>query len=149
MVDKSKQLVIRVDLYFGYILIVALIISVCELPLLALWIQTARYVFPVGWLLLLLISTRKMWRVKVEHGLTSYLQIYKIVAFCILLLMSGPLVWASATELGPVQASQFGDVAKLVCILNVMATFAIYAMGIVGIYLIDTIRTFGRGGLAV
>src|SRR5438309_1335197 len=130
MIDKSKQLVIRVDLYFVPVLIAALVISICELPLLALWIELARYFISIGWLLLLSFAIKTMLKAKIEHQLTSDLQIYKIVVLFALIAMSSALVWTSVTDLGPAQTSQFGLVVKLVILLNVMATADVYAIGI-------------------
>jgi hypothetical protein len=74
MVDKSKQLALRVDLYFVHILAAALIISVCELPLLIHRIEAASFVFLAGWGVLLFVTVWRMLNVTAVHGLNSYLQ---------------------------------------------------------------------------
>jgi hypothetical protein len=145
MVDKSKQLALRVDLYFVHMLIAALIISIAELPLLMLRIEVARFVFVAGWGLLLFITMRRMLNMTAVHSLTSYLQAYKILAACFLILVTGSLAWMYAGSLGRAVPIPFWGLARFVILINLMASFSICAISIVAIYVIDLIRAPGRG----
>ena len=145
MVDKSKQLALRVDLYFVHILIAAVIISVGELSLLTLRVESARFIFLVGWGLLLFVAMRRMLNVTAVHGLTSYLQAYKILASCFLILVTGSLAWVYAVSLGRAAPIPFWSFARFVILINLMASLSICAISILAIYVIDLIRSPGRG----
>lgn len=71
MIDPSRQLVLRVDLYANYIFLVAIIISLCEIPILMWRLEAGRYVFVMGWFVLLSLGIRRMWTAKIDHDLTS------------------------------------------------------------------------------
>ena len=141
MVDKSKQLALRVDLYFVHILTAALIISVCELPLLMLRIEAARLVFLAGWGVLLFVTMRRMLNVMAVHGLTSYLQAYKGLASCFLILVTGSLAWMYAVSLGRAAPIPFWGLARFVILINLMASFSVCVISILAIYVIDLIRS--------
>ena len=117
MVDKSKQLALRVDLYFVHMLIAALISSIAELSLLMLRIEAARFVFLAGWGLLLFVTMRRMLNVTAMHGLTSYLQVHKILAACFLILMTGSLAWMYAVSLGRAAPIPFWGLARFVILI--------------------------------
>jgi hypothetical protein len=140
MIDKSKQLIIRVDLYFGYIFVIAIVISVLELPFLAIWLEAAKYMLPAGWLLLLYLATARMWKVKIEHDLTSDLQVYKIIAYCILVVVCSSISYAFAVRLAPALSNQFLATVKLVFLLNLLVALDVMAIGILGIYGFDKFK---------
>jgi hypothetical protein len=141
MVDKSKQLALRVDLYFVHILTAALIISICELPLLMLRIEAASFVFLAGWGLLLFVTMRRMLNVTAVYGLNSYLQTYKILASCFFVLVTGSLAWMYAVSMGRAAPIPFWGMARFVILINLMASFSICAISILAIYVIDLIRS--------
>ena len=145
LVDKSKQLALRVDLYFAYILISAIIISICELPLLVLRIEAARLIFLAGWGLLLFVTMRRMLKVTAVHGLNSCLQAYKILAACFLIAVTGSLAWVYAVNLGRAAPIPFWGMVRFVCLINLVASFSICAISILAIYIIDVARSLGRG----
>jgi hypothetical protein len=135
MVDKSKQLALRVDLYFVHILAAALIISVCELPLLIHRIEAA------GWGVLLFVTVWRMLNVTAVHGLNSYLQAKKILASCFLIAVTGSLAWMYAVSLGHAGPIPFWGMVRFVILINLMASFGICALSILAIYLVDSIRS--------
>jgi hypothetical protein len=145
MIDKSKQLIIRVDLYFGYILIAAIFISICEIPLLAIRVGAARYLLPIGWLALLFFATARMWKAKIEHDLTSELQVYKMILGCVIIVMCTSFAYGIITNLEAAQINRFSLVAELVFVLNAIIAFDVVAIGILGIYLFDRIQALTRG----
>jgi hypothetical protein len=145
MVDRSKQLALRVDLYFVHTSIAALILSIGELSLLMLRIEAARFVFLAGWGILLFVTMRRMLNVTAMHGLTSYLQTYKILAACLLILLSGSLAWTYGVSLGRAAPIPFWGMVRFVILINLMASFSICAISILAIYVIDLIRSPERG----
>ena len=138
MIDKSKQLAIRVDLYFGYIFAAAIVVCILEMPFLARWLEAAKYILPVGWLLFLV--TARMWKVKIEHGLTSDLQVHKIVACCLLTVLCSYISYTIASELRPPLANQFVTTAKFVVLLNLLVALDVMAIGALGIYCFDKLQ---------
>jgi len=141
MVDKSKQLALRVDLYFVQILVAALIVSICELPLLIHRIEAAMFVFLAGWGLLLFATVWRMLNVTAVHGLTSHLQAKKILASCFLIAVTGSLAWMYAVSLGNAAPLPFWGMVRFVILINLMASLGICAMSILAIYLVDLIRS--------
>jgi|ERR1700712_3667741 hypothetical protein len=141
MIDKSKQLVLRVDLYFSYVLLVACFIAACEVPLLAIWIGASRYLMPVGWLILLTLAIRRMWAAKTEHDLTSDLQVYKIVVLLLLALAISSVVWAMGIH-GPEHTNQLGlvFVIKLAFLVNAMAGIDACVIGILTLYVVEKVN---------
>jgi hypothetical protein len=144
MFDKSKQLVIRVDLYFGYILSAAVVVSVCEMPLLALRIEAARYILPFGWLALLLFAVTRMWNTKITHGLTSELQVYKIVVGGFIIWMCSWYAYMVITNPGWARIDQFSHIAEIAFVLNLAMAFNVMSIGVLGIFLFDKLQAFTR-----
>jgi hypothetical protein len=137
MVDKSKQLIIRIDLYFGYIFLAAVVISILEIPVLAIWLEAAKYILFVGWLVLLFSATARMWKVKIEHDLTSDLQADKILAYCILIMICSSISYPIAAHMAPALTDQFVAMAKFVVLLNLLVALDVMAIGVLSIYCFD------------
>jgi hypothetical protein len=145
MIDRSRQLVIRVDLYFGYIFVAAILISACEIPLLAIRTEAARYVLPVGWLALLSFAAARMWQTKITHGLTSELQVYKIVLGCILIWVFSGVAYMAIANLGSAKLTRLGHFVELAFILNAAMAFDVMAICVLGIWLFDRLHALARG----
>ena len=140
MIDKSKQLVVRVDLYFGYIFVVAIVVSICEMALLAAWLDAAKFILSIGWLVLLLLATARIWKAKVEYNLTSDLQAYKIISGCFIIMVLSSISYGFAVRLASALANQFVTTAKIVVPLNILVALDVMAIGILGIYCFDKLR---------
>jgi hypothetical protein len=144
MIDKSKQLVIRVDLYFGQLLMAAIVISACEIPLLAIRVEAARYVLPAGWLALFVFAIGRMWKAKITHGLTSELQVYKIVPGCFIILVFSAFAYSAITNLAAAHINRFSQIAEIAFVLNTAMAFNVMAIGVLGIRLFDKLQAFTR-----
>jgi hypothetical protein len=95
---------------------------------------------PAGWLLLLYLATARMWKLKIEHDLTSDLQVYKIIAYCILVVVCSSISYAFAVRLAAALSNQFLATVKLVFLLNLLVALDVMAIGILGIYGFDKFK---------
>jgi len=107
---------------------------------LAVWPSAAKYILIIGWLVLLLLATTRMWKAKVEHDLTSDLQAYKIIAYCFVVVVCSSIAYSFAVRLAPVLANQFVTAAKIVVPLNLLVALDVMAIGVLGIYSFDKLR---------
>jgi hypothetical protein len=140
MVDKSKQLVTRLDLYGSYLVSITVVVSICELPIVMWWLDLSRYVLPVGRLILLVLGIKRMWLAKSDNGLTSELQFYKLMLGVIIAFACGGFANHLIASFSVVRTNQFGDIGKLVFVVNGVVGFGVYAIGVIVVWLVDKIR---------
>ena len=150
MIDKSKQLVIRVEFYIYYLFNLAVVISVFEVPFFFWRPDVARYVFPIGWLVLFALGIRRMWLVKIENGLTSELQVYKVVV-CIIAIIFWCLMGyhfvahydlTKARSVAQANWAANVEYAKFVVpfVVNSFMTGAVAFGGVITVWLVDNMR---------
>ena len=142
MIDKSKQLATRVDLYGNYLFVSALLISTCELPILSGSLAFAKFVLPIGWLVLAALGVRRMWRAKADHKLTSKLQFMKLAVGMILVFACGSWAYHLLASVSLVPSVQFIDLCRIVFVANGVVGLGIYVLGVVAIWLLDTLVRF-------
>jgi hypothetical protein len=128
MIDRSRQLVIRVDLYASYIFLIAIVISICEIPVLMWRLDVGRYVLPIGWLALLGLGVRRMWTAKMQHDLTTELQAYKVVLCSIIVLGAASFAYM-ATHIAIATASRFTEIGLIVSVANGIVGLGVLAVG--------------------
>jgi len=135
MIDKSRQLVTRTDLYANYLIALTLIVSISELPLLMWRFDLARYVLPLGWLIILLLGTKRMWRAKTDNELTSELQLIKVIVGLLIAAGCAAYTYHVIESIGTVHVDQIADVGRLVLVVNGAVGFGTYAVCAIVIWL--------------
>jgi hypothetical protein len=139
MIDKSKQLVTRVDLYGSYLVTMTLVVGICELPLLVWRLETAMIVLPVGWTIVLVLGIRRMWEAKTEHRLTPELEFSKIIVGALIAGACGTWLFHVMADIKSFRPHQLTDVVALSVITNGVAGFFAYASGIIAIWLVGAL----------
>lgn len=140
---QSRQLVLRSELYRDYLLGIVVIVSILEIPVFLWRLEVAKYVLPVGWLVLLILGIRRMWLVKIENDLTSELQAYKIVVGVLGVAMLGWATYQIWAYLGTAEANhQYANIdrIKLPFAVNGAIVFVAWLGGIIAIWLVDKVR---------
>jgi hypothetical protein len=137
MIDKARRLVTRVDLYGNYLIVLTLIVSMSELPLLMWRLDLARYVLPLGWLIMLLLGTKRMWRAKTDNNLTSKLQLHKVIVGLLIVAGCAAYPYHFIGSIGVVHVNGIAYLGKLVLVLNGVVGLGVYAAGVIVIWLVD------------
>ena len=141
MVDKTRQLVARVDLYGNYLVSMVPVVSLCEFPFLAWRLDLARFVLPLGWATMLALGIKKMWTIKVEHQLTAELQLGRIVAGIAIAALCGTWMYHVAADIEMVRTDRLFDIGQLVLVVNGVAGLGVYTAGAVIIWLISALSS--------
>lgn len=140
MVDKSKQLATRVDLYGNYLFASSLLISACELPILFWSLAFAKFILPIGWLTFAALGMRRMWKAKTDRGLNSELNVLKVGVGVIFVVACGSWACHLVASIGSVPSLQFLDLCRVIFVANGMVGLGLYRFGVVAIWLVDTVR---------
>lgn len=82
------------------------------------------------------LGTRKVWKLKVEHHLTSELQFSKIIAGALIAVACGAYAFHIIAAFGVVHSNQLRDVGKLVLISNCDVGLLVYVFAIIAIWLL-------------
>jgi hypothetical protein len=142
VVDKSKQLASRVDLYGGYLFASALLISACEIPILFWSLAFAKFILPIGWLTFAALGVRQMWKAKADHGLSSELGIIKVGVGLIIVAGCGSWACHLVASIGTVPSVQFLDLCRIVLVANGVVGLGLYVLGVVAVWLLDAVKDF-------
>jgi hypothetical protein len=145
VIDKSRKLATRTDLYGSDLVVSVLLVSTCELPILLLSLSSAKFVLPLGWLALSAFDVRRMWKAKVDHGLSSELKIVQVGGGLILVAAFGSWACHLLASIGTMPSLQFVDVCRVVYVANGVAGLCLYVLGIVAIWLRDSIARVASG----
>lgn len=144
MIDPSRQLVLRVDLYANYVFLVAIVISICEIPVLMWRLEAGHYIVPLGWSVLLALGIRRMWMVKIDHDLTSRLQVYKIVLISIIISGAGGVAYYFIANIAMMRASRFTEIGLIVSVANGLIGGGVLAAGVLAIWFVDKLAALSR-----
>ncbi|MCC8941026.1 hypothetical protein H8A99_32485 [Bradyrhizobium sp. Arg68] len=141
MVEKTKQLVTRVDLYGNYLASMVLVVALCEFPLLAWRLELARLVLPLGWATMLVLGIQHMWQMKRQHQLTAELQLGRIVAGISIAALCGTWMYHVVADIGTVRSDRLVDIGQLVLVVNGVAALGVYTAGAVLIWLFSALSS--------
>jgi hypothetical protein len=142
MEEKSRPniLILRPDLYTGYLLMVAVVITAIEVAIVAWAPRAGQIVLAMGWIALLVLSFDRLWDVKIAYQLTSRMEIYRVfVAFVVVAVLSwvGYISFRSAPEamLLPLLVA-----ARFLVFQNMIAAVNSAVIAALAIYILDEIR---------
>jgi hypothetical protein len=140
--SRPKLLILRPDLYTGYLLVVAIIITAIEFGIVALVPRVGQTVLALGWIALVVAAFQRLWSVKITHQLTGKMQIYRVLVAIIAITIISYLAYFSFISAPQAMLLPLSVIARFLVLQNMMAAINSAIIAALGICVIDEIREF-------